>query len=143
MERLSETPYHRRRIPRLAGLGAVAGLAWAWWRPFRVEVRGSSMEPALREGDWAIAVRPRRTRPGHVVVLERPDRPGLEVVKRVAETHGPRTWWVVGDAPATSSDSRTFGPVPTSALRGRVVAVYWPPGRAGPIARRPQAEPLA
>jgi signal peptidase I len=41
------------------------------------------------------------------------------------------TVFVMGDDRANSEDSRVFGPVPLSDLTGRVVAVLWPPGRAG------------
>lgn len=36
------------------------------------------------------------------------------------------TVFVMGDNRGNSEDSRTFGPVPESALTGRVVAVVWP-----------------
>ncbi len=39
--------------------------------------------------------------------------------------------FVLGDARVLSIDSRTFGPVPTDALVGRVEAVVWPPHDAG------------
>jgi type IV secretory pathway protease TraF len=42
---------------------------------------------------------------------------------------------VVGDNPAASTDSRTFGPVPPKLVRGRVVYRYWPEGRRGRILR--------
>src|SRR5688572_17119677 len=78
--------YHRGRRPRrplLAGVGfAVAGVGFAVaavfafvrWRPFRVEVRGSSMIPSLTPGEWALAVTPSRYGRGDVVVVEHPDR---------------------------------------------------------------------
>jgi signal peptidase I len=99
------------------------------------------MEPTLRAGDWALALRvtPRRLRPGLVVVARPPSRPGLEVVKRIAagpgdlaldgRVLGPGEWFLAGDRPEASTDSRHFGPVPPSAIVGRVVLVYWPPAR--------------
>ena len=39
------------------------------------------------------------------------------------------TYWVEGDDPANSTDSRHFGPVPGSAIRGRVRFVYLPAER--------------
>jgi type IV secretory pathway protease TraF len=69
-------------------------------------------------------------------VVEHPDRTGYEMVKRVAAVPGdrvegrllgPNEYWVTGDNPDGSSDSRTFGPVPSDAIRGRVVLRYWPP----------------
>ncbi|MEX2421084.1 MAG: S26 family signal peptidase, partial [Actinomycetota bacterium] len=64
---------------------AVVAYAFAWWRPFRVEVTGASMRPTLEPGDWALGVAAGRRglRRGDVVVLEHPERPGFEVVKRI------------------------------------------------------------
>lgn len=42
----------------------------------------------------------------------------------------PGAVWVMGDNRHDSSDSRYFGFVPVSAVRGRAVLVYWPPLRA-------------
>jgi signal peptidase I len=128
---------------RWVTLLAVAGTWWAF-RPFRVAVEGESMAPALRPGDWVVAVRPGRVRRGLVVVVEDPRTPGFELVKRVAAvpgdrvgggsaatgvTLGPGDYWILGDSPSRSTDSRTFGPVPRSAIRGVVRFRYWPPGR--------------
>jgi type IV secretory pathway protease TraF len=38
-----------------------------------------------------------------------------------------------GDNPGASTDSRSFGPVPSSAVLGRVVRCYSPSWRAGPV----------
>ena len=40
---------------------------------------------------------------------------------------------VRGDNPEASTDSRSFGPVPTSAVLGRVARRYAPSWRAGPV----------
>jgi signal peptidase I len=135
--------YHRGRKRReaVAGLAVGVGLAYSFlrWTPFRVEVSGSSMAPTLLPGDWALAVRPGRLRRGDVVVVEHPRRPGLEMVKRIVagpgapapdgRTLGPGEWWVEGDAPEGSIDSRLFGPVTSEQVKGVVRFVYWPPER--------------
>ena len=115
---------------------ALVGAAVLWWllRPFRVAVEGWSMAPTLQPGDFLVAVRAKRPRPGSFLVVEHPGRPGFELVKRLdlvlgAEGARPDGYWVVGDASDRSTDSRTFGPVPGSAIRGVVVARYWPPSR--------------
>jgi signal peptidase I len=41
--------------------------------------------------------------------------------------------FVVGDNTQRSYDSRFFGPVPLSDVRGRAYKRYWPLGRVGPI----------
>lgn len=38
--------------------------------------------------------------------------------------------WVMGDNRTDSRDSRAFGPVPVDSIRGRALAVYWPPEHA-------------
>jgi nickel-type superoxide dismutase maturation protease len=129
----SDGTYHRRRKATFAAAAVLLVVA-VRLRPFRVEVQGDSMRPTLEPGDWAVATAGGRVRKGDVVVLERPDRPGLEVVKRVtgapSETGlGFDEWFVEGDNPQESTDSRTFGAVPRSAINGRVRLVYWPPRR--------------
>jgi len=123
----------------LVGILALASYAFARWRPFRVEVTGTSMRPALEPGDWALGVTARRPRPGDIVVLEHPERHGLELVKRVTRVAGgdrpdggklgDREVWVEGDDPERSTDSRHFGPVRVADVRGRLVLVWWPPAR--------------
>ena len=116
-------------------------LAYAFvrWKPFRVEVSGSSMAPTLLPGDWALAVRSRRLLCGYVVVIEHPGRPGLEMVKRIAAGPGEPApdgrvladdqWWVEGDAPRASTDSREFGPVASAHVKAVVRLIYWPRAR--------------
>lgn len=83
----------------------------------RVAIAGRSMEPALRPGEWWLVRRWGPVTPGAIVLLEEPGRERLLVVKRaVREVAG--GWWVEGDNPDASTDSRSYGPVPASAIRG-------------------------
>jgi inner membrane protease subunit 1 len=126
-----------RRLAFGAALSlCAAAYGFLRWRPFRVEVSGPSMRPTLEPGDWAVATTPGRVRPGDVVVIEHPGRPGFEMVKRVVRAPSGRApdgrllreeVWVEGDDPARATDSRTFGAVPMGLVRGRVRAVWWPP----------------
>ena len=85
------------------------------------DVRGESMEPTLRDGDVVLVRWAARVRRGDLVVVRRPDRPQLLLVKRAWHRH-PEGWWVEGDNPASSDDSWTFGPVADRLVLGRVVA---------------------
>jgi len=120
--------------------GVIAG-AMLIARLTRYEIAEASMQPALSPGDWVLGIRhPREIAAGDVVVLEMPDRPGFEIVKRVtavggdtletpdgARTVGADEVWVLGDDPAAGSvDSRHFGPVPRDSIRARVVWRYKP-----------------
>lgn len=134
-----------RRWGWIAVLGA--GMAGAASEPFRVEVAGRSMRPALRPGDWLVATRRGAIRRGAVVVVRHPER-SLDLVKRVAAVPGdevegrvlgPHEYVVLGDDPG-SNDSRAFGPVPRSAIEGVVRFRYWP--RPGLVRGRP-AQPAS
>jgi nickel-type superoxide dismutase maturation protease len=120
-------------VGAVAAMSAAAGVRR--WLDL-VEVRGSSMTPALLAGDrllverWTYARRaPRRN---EVVLAVDPRDHRRELVKRVAEVaaEGVR---IVGDNPSASTDSGTFGPLPLAALRWRAVARCWPLRRIGAI----------
>lgn len=98
------------------------------WPLSAAGVAGDSMAPTLCPGDFLLVMRTERIVPGDVVMAERPDRPGFLVVKRALarESEG---WWLEGDNPARSDDSRLFGHVPDAYMLGRVVVRYWPPRR--------------
>ena len=120
------------------------------WPVMRVAVAEHSMVPALLPGDWLLAWRTRRVRPGQVVLAWHPQRPGFLLVKRVAwwekggaqgRTGGgnpacgegaPEGWWLASDNPGAGAvDSARFGPVPRDLIVARVLLRYWP------IRRRP------
>ncbi|WP_300605976.1 nickel-type superoxide dismutase maturation protease [Trebonia sp.] len=96
------------------------------WPLLRVEVAEHSMLPALQPGDWLVAWRTRRVRPGQVVLAWHPARAGFLLVKRaVRRVDG--GWWLASDNPAGgAADSSRFGPVPEEMIVGRVLARYWP-----------------
>ena len=103
-----------------------------------VRVAGASMEPALTDGN-VLLTRPatrRCARPGRVVVVADPRTDDHLVVKRVRSVTADGVD-VRGDLPERSTDSRAWGPVPTSAIR-RVVVARWPDLRT-PLHHRPDA----
>ena len=115
------------------------------WPIMRVAVAEHSMVPALRPGDWLLAWRTRRVRPGQVVLACHPGRPGFLLVKRVAwwerdgargdagcERVGRGGWWLASDNPGAGAvDSARFGPVPAELIVARVLLRYWPIRRRG------------
>lgn len=96
------------------------------WPLLRVTVAERSMLPALRPGDWLLACRTTRVRPGQVVLAHHPEKPGFLLVKRAAwrEEGG---WWLASDnAVPGAEDSARFGPVPDDKIVAVVLARYWP-----------------
>lgn len=90
----------------------------------RIAVIGSSMEPRLHSGDWLLYLRTRRLRPGCIAVIRHPWRLDLVLVKRAVARNPDGSWWVLGDNPDASDDSRVFGAVPASGILGRVLLRY-------------------
>ena len=95
----------------------------------RVRIVGPSMEPALRNGEWWLVRRTLQVRAGDAALLVHPRRPDLLIVKRLVRLDD-GGWWVLGDNPDNSEDSRQFGFVPEANVVGRVTLRY------GPIRRR-------
>ena len=91
-----------------------------------VKVAGSSMSPTYKDGDWLLVswfptgltslVGDRIL--GKVVVIEREERPGIFLVKRLQKSHG-GIYWVQGDNDE-STDSRTWGWIPGNEIVGVV-----------------------
>ena len=88
-----------------------------------VRVVGPSMEPAVRNGQWWVVRRGVKLRQGDVVLLHHPTRSDLSVVKRLSRREGDG-WWVLGDNPRESDDSRQFGAVPDTLSIGRLIFRY-------------------
>jgi len=96
------------------------------WRT--VAVAGNSMSPTLREGDWLVVSWANEPHvPGlslqKVYVIERADRPGVFVIKRllkIGSSENSGKVWVEGDNEA-STDSREWGWIPETELRARVL----------------------
>jgi phage repressor protein C with HTH and peptisase S24 domain len=98
------------------------------WR--RLAVRGPSMSPALHDGDVVLARFGAPVRRGDPVLVRWAERPEQLSVKRAVRPEGDG-WWVLGDNPFGSTDSRELGPAHVVAvLRARL----WPsPGRVPPV----------
>ncbi len=74
----------------------------------RVEIRGASMVPTLRDGDAVLVRHGAPVRPGDVVLARFRDGSDRLVVKR-AERAREGGWWVVSDNPFAGGDSVVHG----------------------------------
>ncbi|SFD60116.1 nickel-type superoxide dismutase maturation protease [Streptomyces aidingensis] len=95
------------------------------------EVYNDSMLPTLRPRDRLLVRHGARVRAGDVVVLRHPHQQDLLVVKRAVERR-PDGWWVVGDNPRITNDSREFGAVPEELVVARALLRLRPPRRTQP-----------
>lgn len=93
-------------------------------------VAGPSMLPTLRPGDAVVVWRGlppggMRVRGGDVVLARFRALPDRLVVKRAVHPFE-GGWWLEGDNPEHSDDSRRYG---AADVVGRVIWRYWPPAR--------------
>lgn len=63
------------------------------------------MQPTYRPGTIVLGLKWAKPRVGSVVVAE---RNGLEIIKRIGDI-GEQGFYLLGDNPAESTDSRTYG----------------------------------
>jgi phage repressor protein C with HTH and peptisase S24 domain len=83
-------------------------------------VSGMSMSPVLQPGNIVLAKRrPKDLRVGDVVIVE---HNGLDKIKRIRRLGADKVY-VEGDNKRYSTDSRQFGWLPRSSVRGKVI---WP-----------------
>ena len=69
-----------------------------------------------------------RLRVGDVVVARRPDRLGVEMIKRIQSLEEGGAAFLMSDNPTApgATDSRVFGAVPRDLIFARVRWRYWP-----------------
>ncbi len=127
-----------RRLAQMLGVAFFVGAVLVIGRlgrdwEARVAVRGHSMAPTLRAGDWLLvdpgAYERRAPRLGELVVARDPRQRGRVVVKRVIED-GNRLL-LGSDHPAHEEDR--IGPVAAADVLGRPWFRYWPTEGLGPI----------
>jgi nickel-type superoxide dismutase maturation protease len=84
-------------------------------------VSGDSMMPTLQDG-VAVMISPRAViEPGDVVLAQHPYKQSVKILKRVASIDANGRYSLVGDNPAESTDSRTFGNVSIEYIHGKAV----------------------
>jgi nickel-type superoxide dismutase maturation protease len=86
------------------------------------------MIPNLKPGD-EVLVNPRAYRQqapqiGDLVLARRPDREVVTMIKRVSAVYQDGRLLLLGDNPAASTDSRTFGPVSRHYIVGKVTSRF-------------------
>ena len=105
------------------------------WSPLRLyQVVGDSMAPTLHEADRLLGVSPRwlprllLPAAGRVVVFREPREGGRRSIKRIVSREG-SGWFVLGDNPSRSTDSRVYGPVDDAAIEAVALLRYGPAQR--------------
>lgn len=116
-------------------------LLWLMGRRRRFRVNGPSMLPLLQPGDEVLVNSydyknsDRTPIPGEVVIVQHPQQPELRMVKRVVSiepnpslleesSSASLYYWIEGDNPLASTDSRSFGAVPLSCILGTVTVRF-------------------
>lgn len=103
-------------------------LLWLLRLRKRVGVTGSSMIPFLQPGDEILvdtrAYRKLAPQVDDIVVAKRPDQTAVTMIKRVSAVQENGALILLGDNPASSTDSRTFGAVPPENIIGKATSKF-------------------
>jgi nickel-type superoxide dismutase maturation protease len=83
---------------------------------------GRSMNPTLKDGEIVLVDRDAKIDVGDIVVAKHPLEQNSEVVKRVARINDRGHYFLIGDNPDDSTDSRHYGAVTREYIKGKVVA---------------------
>lgn len=84
---------------------------------------GTSMNPTLKDGEVVLVDREAaKIEIGDIVIAKHPIEQNSEVVKRVGRINEHGNYFLVGDNPEDSEDSRHYGAVTRDYIKGKVVA---------------------
>ena len=84
---------------------------------------GTSMNPTLKDGEIVLVDREAvQIEVGDIVIAKHPVEQISEVVKRVARINERGHYFLIGDNPEDSEDSRHYGAVTREYIKGKVVA---------------------
>ena len=84
-------------------------------------VKGDSMTPTISSGEAVQVQRVEKYAIGDIVLADHPYKKGLRILTRVARIEHDGALQLIGDNPAESTDSRTFGAISIESILGRVV----------------------
>ena len=79
------------------------------------------MLPALKNGDAVLVDPNAKIAAGDVVLAKHPFKASVMILKRLAEIDENGNHFVVGDNLPESTDSRTFGALPSKSILGKAV----------------------
>ena len=77
------------------------------------------MLPTLKDGEAVLINRRAKARAGDIILANHPFKKSVKILKRVRNFTEQGDLFLVGDNPAESTDSRTFGAVPLKYLIGK------------------------
>ncbi|NBD18552.1 MAG: nickel-type superoxide dismutase maturation protease [Cyanobacteria bacterium] len=103
-------------------------LLWLLRKRKRFRVVGHSMLPLLKPGEEVLidpAIQEtQHLQIGDLVVAQHPTQGNLQVIKRVSFISATGNYFLVGDNPQESTDSRSFGSVSLEQIVGRVTCRF-------------------
>ena len=85
-------------------------------------VKGDSMLPTLKIGDAVLIAPKAKPTVGDIVLAQHPFKQSVKILKRIGEIDAQGNYFIVGDNPAESTDSRTFGAVSVKNILGKAVS---------------------
>ena len=90
---------------------------------YQYECEGNSMSPTLKNGEKVLVDKsPETIEVGDIVLARHPVEQISDVIKRVQKINERGHYFLVGDNPEDSNDSRQYGAVTREYIKGKVVA---------------------